>query len=155
MSTAFFSDPRSPQAKQRDERMSVERERRKAASVDEAWSDGYAAGYREAYQEAYGEGYSKGFLVGKRTGPDGLLDGRPPISEICRKVAEKHGFELGDLAGDTRAVPVVLARREACWECYTKHHYGSSMIGRFLRRDHSTVLTAVKAHQRHIDKGEA
>lgn len=75
----------------------------------------------------------------------------PSLAEIACQVSEKHHVSLIDLRAHRRSRRVVAARHEAMWRCIRETTKSSAQIAKFFGdRDHTTVLHAVKAHERRI-----
>ena len=73
--------------------------------------------------------------------------GEPTIAQIAAEVADKHRISLFDLRSHRRSQPLVWARQEAMYRCRTETSKSYPQIGRFFRRDHTTVIHAVEAYQ--------
>jgi chromosomal replication initiation ATPase DnaA len=73
--------------------------------------------------------------------------------KIAQQVAALYGLRLSQLRGVSRAKEVVIARHHAIWLVrQTCPHMSLPMIGRmFGKRDHTTVLHALKAHPKRKD----
>lgn len=63
---------------------------------------------------------------------------------IMHEVAVKHMLEITELSSPHRSKPVVAARNEAAWRLYRETDMSLGRIAKVLRRDHTTVLYAVK-----------
>jgi len=63
---------------------------------------------------------------------------------ILREVAEKHGVLIEDIVGRRRQAKFMKARREACWRLYNETLWSLPKIGRFLNKDHTSILAAVR-----------
>lgn len=88
----------------------------------------------------------------------GRLDRAPeplsPMHLIARRVADRHGFTVGDLAGPSKLRSIARARQEAMYELYRvrladgRRRWSYPMIGRFLGgRDHTTIWFGVARHE--------
>lgn len=67
---------------------------------------------------------------------------------MAARIAKAHGFTFADLAGDRRTKPVSMARREVMWAIakeLTIEQMSLAGIGRLLRKDHTTVIAAIRA----------
>ena len=73
---------------------------------------------------------------------DALPTVRPQWKPILRAAARKHAVPVAALIGKSRAAPVVEARRSAYVDLRAAG-YSLNEIGRFVGRDHSTVLHAL------------
>lgn len=71
--------------------------------------------------------------------------GLRPVSEIILAKAIEHGITPGDIMGKSRQQKIVNARHEAMAEAYVERPDLSLIqIGRHFKRDHTSVLHAVK-----------
>lgn len=76
--------------------------------------------------------------------------------EIAETVAAKHGLTLKELFEPTHRWRISHARQEAFALCYARRDlsrgqfdpYSLPAIGRYFRRDHTTVLWGVRAYAR-------
>lgn len=68
--------------------------------------------------------------------------------EIVKAVAEKHGVGVKEIFGHGKRHKAMLARREVCWRLKTERGMTYSSIGRFVHRDHTTVMHAVKMYEK-------
>ena len=75
------------------------------------------------------------------------------IGEVFAEVAKRHGLTVADLVGPSRLRQFAWPRQEAFY--LAKMQTGASFpeIGRFARRDHTTVIHGVKAHAARIGDG--
>ena len=79
-----------------------------------------------------------------------------PHKAILREVAAKHNLRVFDLKSVRRRRDLVKARHEAAYRIHKETTFSLPQIGRILGdRDHTTILHAVRAHQKRIDSGEA
>lgn len=73
----------------------------------------------------------------------------PPANDtadaIARGVCKRHRLTKDQLFGSCREPRFVLARREAYYLCHVKLGMSKVSIGRFFKKDHSTVLYHIKA----------
>ena len=80
-------------------------------------------------------------------------DGADAFGEVFAEVAKRHGLTVADLVGPSRLRQFAWPRQEAFY--LAKMQTGASFpeIGRFARRDHTTVIHGVKAHAARIGDG--
>lgn len=76
--------------------------------------------------------------------------GEPTIAQIAAEVADKHRISLFDIRSHRRSQPLVRARQEAMYRCRMETSKSYPQIGRFFKRDHTTVIHAVEAHQQRM-----
>lgn len=70
---------------------------------------------------------------------------RTPALRIIAQVAACHGFTVDDILGPSRKGPIITARQDAMIAVFLgRLDLTFPMIGRVFRRDHSTVVHAVK-----------
>jgi len=65
-------------------------------------------------------------------------------SDILQRVAAEAGITSELILGDSRGVEAVRARDRVIWLLRMDLGMGPSEIGRFLNRDHSTILHSIK-----------
>ena len=71
------------------------------------------------------------------------------VRRIVLDTCHKHSVPVWQLMSDDRSDCVVMARREAMWLAKAGRPMTSaSQIGRWFRRDHTTVLYAIACYQR-------
>lgn len=114
------------------------RERAWQAELDAAWESGFRAGEAAALRHVVYEPAPRDVMM-----------------EICEYVAEKHGLSVDDLRGHERTKIFSIARHEAIWLIAQKG-WSTCKIGKFFNRDHTTVIWAIKAHEKRLAaaKGE-
>lgn len=85
--------------------------------------------------------------------PLSLWRGRIPatMAGICQQVAEAHGLTVEDLRGDDLTRDITEARAEAMWRIRQTGRFSFPTIGRFFRRHHSAVMSAVRNYQARLD----
>jgi hypothetical protein len=73
------------------------------------------------------------------------LGGSPRAKRVLLEIAQKHGITCAEILGDRRIKAVVEARQEVMRELVDRlPDWSIARIGRFMRRDHTTVLHALK-----------
>ena len=75
----------------------------------------------------------------------------PNAREILSTVARSHGVKVADIKGPGRFRSQVFARQDAMWRLYSTGRYSFPEIGRFLNRDHSTVIHGVRVHAKRLE----
>ena len=68
------------------------------------------------------------------------------LLEILQKVCDASGIIPHDILSKTRKREVVIARQLFCYLTMTFYNYTLVQVGRFLNRDHSTVIHSVNAY---------
>jgi len=64
---------------------------------------------------------------------------------LIAKIAEAHGVTFRDVIGTTRFKEVVAARMESCFQIAKQiPEMSLSQIGQIIRKDHTTVINAVR-----------
>lgn len=72
---------------------------------------------------------------------------------ILAEVADKHGLTLGDLTGRRVFHRIAHARHEAMWRIARERpHLSLPAIGKLFNRDHTTVIHALRAHERRLQE---
>lgn len=64
--------------------------------------------------------------------------------KALRYVCLRYGFGVADILSQKRAYDIVRVRQIGMWLAYTAIPVGYPAIGRSFRRDHTTVMYAVK-----------
>ncbi len=68
------------------------------------------------------------------------------MARIAKNVAEKHQISGHEMRSQRRLAPLVRARQEAM-HLMKEAGYSTPQIGRYFRRDHTTVLHGVAMHE--------
>lgn len=92
------------------------------------------------------------------------LDGPPPVEvpakapaeaaetparRILSEVADRHNMPVAAFRSDSRKMPFVRLRQEACYRLSMELGFSLSQIGRLMgNRDHTTVLNAIHMHKK-------
>jgi chromosomal replication initiation ATPase DnaA len=66
------------------------------------------------------------------------------IEEVCRK----WGYTITDMRSARRDKRIVVARHELFWRCRHETYRSLSEIGRFLNKDHTTVLHGISRYEK-------
>lgn len=66
------------------------------------------------------------------------------MREITEQVCRKHNLPVREVLGESRQSHVIAARHEAMARCVHETGNTTTMVSRFFRRDHTTVLAALK-----------
>ena len=77
---------------------------------------------------------------------------RVTMHEIALEVCERYGVTLADLKGPRRLRLLSAARQEFMALAYELPHASLPVIGRFLDRDHTTILHGVRRHRKTLHK---
>jgi chromosomal replication initiation ATPase DnaA len=76
---------------------------------------------------------------------------RRRMADIAVSVATERGVSLDDLRNASRVKPITNARQEAML-LMVEAGFTTTQVGRFLRRDHSTVVHGAQvARQRRLE----
>lgn len=73
---------------------------------------------------------------------------RPREKRIIEKIAKAYGTSPGEITGASRALPLVHARHAAIYWVHRRMGYAKKQTGRVFNRDHTTVIHAIKAHEK-------
>lgn len=68
------------------------------------------------------------------------------MREIAREVAEAYEVTVEDLRGRVRTRNIVLARHAAMYRMRMEAGRSYQQIGGYLNRDHTTVMSGIRAH---------
>lgn len=77
---------------------------------------------------------------------------RPSLADIARDVCKKHSITLSTLKSDRRDGEIVPIRHEFMYRASTEVAASLTRIGKFVRRDHTTVLHGIRKHAKKIAK---
>jgi len=72
------------------------------------------------------------------------------VARIILETAMHHQVKFSAMQGERRDRPVAYARMEAMWRIRTELHFSLPHIGRIFKRDHTTVIHAVRKVERII-----
>lgn len=76
------------------------------------------------------------------------FDRRWTMRGIAKMVCDKYDVSLEELRGPRRYKSLVAARHELMWRIKTElPHCSYPQIGRFLNRDHTTILYGVRKYE--------
>lgn len=91
-------------------------------------------------------------LEAYRSGPVNMV--RAKMRQIVKDVALKHQMTVEELLSATRRVPIVKARQEAMYRI--KIEIGCSLLelGRFFKKDHTTIMHAIERHAERIESND-
>lgn len=78
--------------------------------------------------------------------PINKMNKNKELLEILQKVCDASGIMPHDILSKTRKREVVIARQLFCYLTMTYYNYTLVQVGRFLARDHSTVIHSVNAY---------
>ena len=85
-----------------------------------------------------------------------LPKGRVSAKQIIHHVAERRGLTVAQMLSPDRTERIAHARQEAMWEIRQRTPMSLADIGRRMGgRHHTTVLHAVRTHERRMREGEA
>jgi chromosomal replication initiation ATPase DnaA len=81
----------------------------------------------------------------------------PKMSDIAKAVSEEYRVSLDDLRGPCRQQYISRPRQAAMWRMWrVKREDGVrkftlTQIAGYFRRDHTTILHGIKAHQKRLE----
>lgn len=73
---------------------------------------------------------------------------RPREKRIIERIAKAYSTTPGEITGASRALPLVYARQAAIYWVHRRMGYAKKQTGRVFNRDHTTVIHAIKAHEK-------
>jgi len=77
-----------------------------------------------------------------------------PARRIMNEVAEKHNMPVAAFRSQSRTMPFVNLRHEACYRLSTELGFSLKQIGRLMgNRDHTTVMNAIRRHKKILAEG--
>lgn len=83
--------------------------------------------------------------------PSTFKDPRMQIMEQC---AKEYGCTVSDIFGRRKITNIMLARRKAAYLLVKRGRVSIADVGRYLNRDHTTILYAVKMYEKAFARGE-
>jgi len=134
-------EQKEAKARKLAERVRREQEAKEAARrrIEEAYQEALRAraeaaeAARRAHEAILAE---QAFLAGRSA---------PEPKHIIMEVAIAHGVSYDDILGRSRARHLVAARHEAIYEVRKRRpHLSLPQIGRIFKRDHTTILHALR-----------
>lgn len=77
---------------------------------------------------------------------------RPSLHAIARAIAAEYSLPLATVLGRSRTAHIAHARQALYWALRAQ---GLSLpaIGRFMQRDHTTILYGIQAHRERLKAG--
>lgn len=73
------------------------------------------------------------------------------FNELLITVARKHQIDPNKLVSSTRKIGVVRIRREVVWHAVKDLKYSLSQVGRWLRKDHTTIHHDIQMYEKQIN----
>ncbi len=74
-----------------------------------------------------------------------------PIGAIAYQVCQKHRITLAQLRGKQRARCFAWPRQEVMYRASKETSASLPEIGRYLDRDHTTVIHGIRAHEARME----
>ena len=68
------------------------------------------------------------------------------LKRIRREVARQHNLTEEDISGPSRKPELCAARYEYCYRAVVETTASLPVIGRFIKRDHTTIISAVGSY---------
>lgn len=69
------------------------------------------------------------------------------LFEIVERIARRFNVTAREVCGHGRSKPVAMARHAVWAELYALGHWSYPRIGQLFRRDHTTIVTAVRKYR--------
>jgi len=79
---------------------------------------------------------------------------KDPRMQIMEKCAKEYGCTVSDIFGRRKITNVMLARRKAAYLLVKRGRVSIADVGRYLNRDHTTILHAVEMYEKALARGE-
>lgn len=76
------------------------------------------------------------------------------VRQLVADIALIYGLTADDIFSQRRTRTISAARHHVMFEIAQRTEWSLSQIGRFLGRDHTTVLHGVRLHKERIENGE-
>ena len=77
-----------------------------------------------------------------------------PARRILNEVADKHNMPVASFRSQSRTMPFINLRHEACYRLSTELGFSLSQIGRLMgNRDHTTIMNAIRRHKKILVEG--
>ncbi len=86
------------------------------------------------------------FIHSIATSTSQVRPARRTMPDICQTHAREAGLTVADMRGYRRTQALAWTRQDAM-RVMKLHGYSSLQIGAYFRRDHSTVLSGIKASE--------
>lgn len=92
----------------------------------------------------------EGALARTNTEENGLPISMITMRQIAMEVCADHRVAFREILSDRRSRYIVLARHEIWWRCKNETMKSFPTIGRFFRRDHTTIMAGVRKHEERL-----
>ena len=85
-----------------------------------------------------------------------LATGKDLLRQLAREVGARQGLSPEDILSRSRDRSIAHARQEVIWRLYSARHpdgarrFSMPQIGRYLGQDHTTILHAIRAHEKRM-----
>ncbi len=103
---------------------------------------------REAQDAAVAEAYQLGLARGRETALASIADASHSVPDrpahIIDSVCARHGINRETLLGADKSLRVMAARQDAAVRLLHELAVKTTQVGRWLKRDHSTVISLVR-----------
>ena len=93
-----------------------------------------------------------GVVSDLKAGLSPLATPRDNYLNVLRQVAQKHNLDPNDIMGENRNRKLIAARHEFWYIAHFQLGYSYCHIGRFAKKDHSTILHGAKKHAAMLDR---
>ena len=80
----------------------------------------------------------------------------PLVCEVLKVASARYEVTIDDILGDSHARAFSYPRQFVAWSLYEmrlpdgSRRFSMPQIGRYLRRDHTTILHAIRAHEQRV-----
>lgn len=80
------------------------------------------------------------------------VEDKPDVShlsraQIVKMCADEYGVRPEDIFSAKRHTKIMLARRKAAWLLYSRGNVSTTMVGDYLKKDHTTILHALRRYE--------
>lgn len=142
------------------ERIYPEAPEERRQMLDEAYAKGYKVGYKDGHDLGLSTGYKQGLEAAAKAEEERQKVGvgdvafepvrRLTMREILVEVSREYQIAISDILSNRRNKEVAIARQAVMYRCKTETPNSYPAIGRFLHKDHTSVLHGVRKHAARI-----
>lgn len=72
------------------------------------------------------------------------------MGRLAKEICERHGITGHELRGTLRRRHLTAARHEFCWRAVNELGFQMTQVGKYLHKDHTTVLHGVRKYKERV-----
>ena len=116
---------------------------------------------REAIEEGWNNvvPLRKDIPVKRFVGPDGRdwlhIATKQPMTQILDEVCKKHNVTAREIRSRRKLRQYAMARFEFCYRARNETEFSYPVIGKFINKDHTSVLHAIRRWEGILEGGDA